>query len=83
MRGKNRSIGLMIFLLAIGVVIGGVVGDLLGDKVPLLSYSYPIGLKQPVYLDLSVIRLTFGLLIDINVASVIGLGLSYYMYRKL
>jgi uncharacterized protein DUF4321 len=83
MRGKGRSTSLLLLLLILGVVLGGIIGELLSDKVPFLSYSYPIGLKNPVHLDLSVIDLTFGLIIDINVASAVGFLLAFLMYRRL
>ena len=83
MRSNGKSTLILLILLAIGIVIGGVIGDLLGDIVPFLSYSYPIGLDTPLHLDLSVISLVFGLKIDVNVASAIGLILAYLMYRKI
>lgn len=83
MRSGGRNPLLLLILLAIGIVIGGVIGDILGDAVPFLAKSYPIGLTEPIRLDLSVIDLTFGFMIDVNVASAIGLILAYLMYRKL
>ncbi len=83
MRTRNRSLALLFALAIIGVVLGGIIGNLLSDKIPLLAYSYPIGLKTPVHLDLKVIELTFGLVIDINVASAIGFLLAFLMYKRL
>ncbi|WP_352420128.1 DUF4321 domain-containing protein [Proteiniborus sp.] len=83
MRTRNRSLALLIALVIIGVVLGSVIGNLLSDKIPLLAYSYPIGLKTPVHLDLSVIELTLGLVIDVNMASVIGFLLAFLMYKRL
>ncbi|WIV10594.1 DUF4321 domain-containing protein [Proteiniborus sp. MB09-C3] len=83
MRPRNRNLALLFALTIIGVVLGSVIGNLLGDKIPLLSYSYPIGIKTPVHLDLSVIELTFGLIIDINIASAIGFLLAFFMYKRL
>ncbi|RKD33198.1 DUF4321 domain-containing protein [Thermohalobacter berrensis] len=83
MRTRNRSSLVLIILLIVGIVIGGVIGDLLSDKLPILSKSYPVGLKEPVHLDLKVVDLTFGLLVNINVASIIGLILSILIFRKL
>ncbi len=83
MRGKGRSISLLLLLLIVGIVLGGIIGYLLSDKIPFLSYSYAIGLKNPIHLDLNVIDLTFGLMIDVNVASVIGLLLALLIYKRL
>lgn len=83
MRGQGRSTALFLLLILGGVVLGGIIGDLLSGLVPFLSYSYPIGLKSPIHLDLSVIDLTFGLMININVASAIGFIIAFLMYRRL
>ncbi len=83
MRTRNRSLALLFALVIIGVVLGSIIGNLLSDKIPLLAYSYPIGLKTPVHLDLKVIELTFGLVIDINIASAVGFLLAFLMYKRL
>mgnify|MGYP000368256508 CR=1 FL=1 len=83
MKSRNRSLALLFALIVTGVVLGGIIGDLLSDKVPLLAYSYPIGLKTPLNLDLRVIEITFGLVIDINIASVIGFLIAFIMYKRL
>lgn len=83
MRSRNRSLALLVALLITGVVLGSIIGNLLGDKIPLLSYSYPIGLKTPLHLDLNVLELTFGFVIDINIASAIGFLLAFLMYKRL
>lgn len=83
MRSRTRNPWILFLLLITGIVIGGIIGDLLSDKIPLLAYNYAIGLKSPIHLDLKVINLTFGLAIDVSVASVIGLIISVFIYRKL
>lgn len=83
MKPRNRSLALLFVLIITGIVLGGIIGDLLSDKVPLLAYSYPIGLKTPLHLDLRVIELTFGLVIDINIASVVGFIIAFIMYKRL
>lgn len=80
-KGKNPI--LLMIILAVGIVIGGVLGEVFGDIIPLLSRSYPIGLDKPLHLDLGVIDLTFGLLVDINLASAIGLIISLIIYKKM
>lgn len=83
MRGRNRSTLILVVLLIVGVIIGGVIGDLLQHKVPFLAKSYPIGIKQPIHLDLNVVELTFGIIIDFNVASLVGLILAILLFRKI
>jgi len=47
-----------------------------------LSYGESFGLAQPISLDLSVVQITFGLMFKINVASIIGMILAIFIYRK-
>ena len=47
-----------------------------------LAYGQEFGLSQPVQLDLSVIKITFSLMFKINIASICGMALAIYIYRK-
>ncbi len=81
-REKN-SLVLIIFLLC-GIVIGGLLGKLTAGVSWLswLSYGQSFGLANPVTLDLGVVSLTLGLMFDINVASIIGIVIAIFLYRK-
>ena len=81
-RDKNIWI-LMIFILA-GIVIGGLIGALAGkiDFLWWLGYGQSFGLTEPLKLDLSVISLTFALTFKINIASIIGVAIALFAYRK-
>ena len=82
-REKNIWI-LLVFLLA-GLVIGGLLGKL-AASVPWLwwlSYEQQIGLETPFVLDLSVLKITFGLMVKINIASIIGMVLAIFIYKKI
>ena len=47
-----------------------------------LSYEQQFGLETPIVLDLSVLKLTFGLMFKINIASIIGMVLAIFIYKK-
>lgn len=81
-REKNIWV-LLIFLLA-GLVIGGLLGKLASEVSWLwwLSYGQSFGLSNPIVLDLNVLKLTFGVVFDINIASIIGMILAVFIYRK-
>ena len=81
-REKNIWI-LLVFLLA-GLVIGGLLGKLASSVSWLwwLSYEQQFGLETPIVLDLSVLKLTFGLMFKINIASIIGMVLAIFIYKK-
>jgi len=81
-RDKNIWI-LLIFLLA-GLVLGGLLGELASkvDFLWWLSYGESFGLTSPIELDLNVITITFGLWFKMNVASIIGMAIAIFVYRK-
>ena len=81
-REKNIWI-LLVFLLA-GLVIGGLLGKQASSVSWLwwLSYEQQFGLETPIVLDLSVLKLTFGLMFKINIASIIGMVLAIFIYKK-
>ena len=82
LRDKNVWI-LIVFLLA-GLVIGGLLGELASkvDFLWWLSYGQEFGLSSPLELNLSVVTITFGLMFKINIASIIGMAIAIFIYRK-
>lgn len=82
-REKNFWI-LLVFLLS-GLVIGGLLGEI-ASKVSWLwwlSYGESFGISSPIELDLSVIRITFGLMFKINISSIIGMVIAIFIYKKM
>jgi hypothetical protein len=47
-----------------------------------LSYGENFGLEEPLTLDLNVIKISFALMFKINIASIIGIALGIFIYRK-
>lgn len=83
MRDKSFWI-LLIFILS-GLVIGGLLGELAGNVNWLwwLSFGQEFGLESPFVLNLSILTLTFAFTIKINIASIIGMALAVFIYRKI
>lgn len=81
--GKNTW-ALFLLLLA-GVVLGGFIGYLTRNVSYLswLDYGKTFGLANPVKLDIGVMVITFGLTIKFNIASILGIVISAFVYRKL
>jgi len=82
-REKNFWI-LLVFLLS-GLVIGGLLGEI-ASKVNWLwwlSYGESFGISSPIELDLSVIKVTFGLMFRINISSILGMAIAIFIYRKI
>lgn len=82
---KGKAWICLVFILA-GLVIGGLIGQLASgvDFLWWLSYGKEFGLSldSPLTLDLGVLKLTFGLMIKINIASILGVIISLFIYRK-
>lgn len=82
----KRNLLLCFFVLA-GIVLGGMLADLCAH-VPFLtwlSYSRRIGFspENPLVLDLSVLKLTFGFSMGVSVAQVITISLAIFLYNKI
>ena len=82
-RDKNFWI-LLIFILS-GLVIGGLLGDLAGNINGLwwLAFGQEFGLESPLVLNLSILKITFAFLIKINIASIIGMAIGIFIYKKI
>ena len=81
---KLLNHGIIAIFMLSGLVIGGLLGELASkvDWLWWLSYSQTFGLDNPIVLDLSVVKITFALMFKINVASIIGLLLAVFVYKK-
>ena len=90
----KRSIALIVLGLFTGAVIGGVLGNILGLLLPegvvkdffLISVSFDLGglvgkETGVIILDLKIITLKFGLAMNMNFTSIIGLTTAYYILR--
>lgn len=84
MATRDKNIWILIVFILAGLVIGGLLGELASkvDFLWWLSYGQSFGLTEPVALDLNIIKLTFGFQLRINIASIIGMAIAIFIYRK-
>ena len=84
MKTRDKSIWILILFILAGIVVGGLLGELAKgiDFLWWLGYGESFGLSQPVVLDLNIISLTFGVQFKINIASIIGIAIALFIYRK-
>jgi len=68
-----------LVLVLIGFVIGRFIGTYFEGTF--LNYGQTFGLNNPIELDFGFIILTFGLKIQITIASVLGVILSLVVYK--
>lgn len=85
MATKEKNIWILIVFLLSGLVLGGLLGELASkvDWLWWLSYGESFGLATPIELELNVITITFGLMFKINIASIIGMVIAIFIYRKI
>ena len=84
MATRDKSTLVLIIFILCGLVIGGLIGELTQGVSWLnwLSYGQTFGLTDPVTLDLGVVNLTFGIMFNINISSIIGIIIAIFIYRK-
>jgi hypothetical protein len=81
---KDKGIWILLVFILAGLVIGGLLGELSKniDWLWWLGYGQEFGLTSPIVLDLSVIKLTFSFTVKISIASIIGMAIAIFIYRK-
>lgn len=84
MATKEKNVWLLMVFLLSGLVLGGLLGELAKsvDWLWWLSYGMDFGLQNPLILDLTVLKITFGVTFTINIASIIGMTIAILIYRK-
>lgn len=78
----KQSTAVLIVLLVIGLLVGGIVGDILAKiGVPYIFESTQIRWNPSG--DFVILVWDIDVLVRVNLASVLGLVLVFYIYRKL
>lgn len=85
MATKEKNFWILLVFLLSGLVIGGLLGVLAEriDWLWWLTYSQSFGFTDPVSLDLSILKITFSFMVKINVASIVGMAVAIFIYRKI
>ena len=81
--GRGINLKKINWVLLILVLVGFVIGRFIGTYFDgtFLNYGQSFGMNEPVVLNLGFIILTFGLTIQITIASVIGVVIALVVYR--
>ena len=85
MATKEKNLWILLVFLLSGLVLGGLLGELAKsvDWLWWLAYGNEFGLSSPVTLDSSVLKISFSCMFRINIASIIGLAIAIFWYRKI
>ena len=85
MATRDKRIWILLIFILCGLVIGGLIGDLTSNINGLwwLGYGQEFGFSEPLVLNLSVLSITFAFTIKINIASIVGLAIAIFIYRKI
>jgi hypothetical protein len=82
-----KSLAQTIFVVFLGAILGGYLGALMGVLVPtgilhkIFVIGIPLGLSQPLVINLKVLVLTFGFRLFINLMSIVGMLIAYTTMR--
>jgi hypothetical protein len=76
---KNNIV--LVIILVIGLLFGSILGDILSPWLPFLAKSKAITWEPKANLD--IIKYDFFIQVKLNLASVLGLILSFWVYRKI
>lgn len=85
MAARDKNVWILLIVILSGLVVGGLLGELAGNVNGLwwLAFGQQFGLESPFVLNLSIISITFAFSIKINIASIIGMVLAIFIYRKI
>lgn len=85
MATKEKNIWILMLFILCGLVVGGLLGEV-ATRVSFLEwmgYGQSFGFQNPIILDLNIVTFTLGLTLKINIASIIGMIIAIFVYRKI
>lgn len=82
---KSKNAWIVILFIFAGLVIGGLLGEVASqvEWLSWLSYGQCFGINEPLVLNMNVLSLTFAFALNINIASIIGLAIAIFLYKKI
>ena len=86
-RRPGSTTGLVV-LLILGALVGALLGEIIRLLFPggILEQIFARGVSpglSPATMDLRVLSVTFGFIVRLNLASVLGIALALLVYRRL
>ncbi|HHZ20836.1 MAG TPA: DUF4321 domain-containing protein [Firmicutes bacterium] len=81
--GSAKNPWVLALLLVVGSLTGSLLGQLLGGTLPFLKTGSTIELAPQTLKLAEVFHLTFGFGFCLNIATILGMALAIWVYRKL
>ncbi|MFV9510874.1 DUF4321 domain-containing protein [Tepidibacillus sp. LV47] len=78
---KKKSTLTLILLLVIGLIFGSLLGNLLAHTFPILAKSQQITWHPQG--DFHILKYDFHIQVKLNLASIFGLAVALWIYRRL
>lgn len=82
---RDKSVWVLVLMMLAGVVLGGFLGEFVGGfpYFGWLRFGSTFGFENPILLNLEVIKLQFGIVLEFTIASIIGMVLAILLYRRM
>lgn len=73
-----------VMIVFMGIVLGSYLGELALEVswLKFLSFGKDIGFAEPISLDLGFLEVTFGFLCKLNLASILGFIVAFFVIKK-
>jgi hypothetical protein len=84
----RKSPWLLLLFILLGGLLGGILGEILRVMAPkgtiqnIFTTALTPGLNPPVAVDLVLLKLTFGIVLKMNLLSFLGMFLGIYLYKQ-
>lgn len=85
----RKSPWLLVIFILLGGLLGGILGEILRIMAPagaiqnIFSAALTPGINPPLTVDLILLKVTFGLLLKMNLITFLGMFLGIYLYKQM
>jgi len=82
MARSPKNFWVLLLLIVVGSIFGSLIGQALDQYLPLLNFGQSVGLA-PTTVNLAVLKVTLGMTLHLNIASIIGFFIALVIYSRL
>ncbi len=73
----------LVILLLIGFIFGTIMGEILRPYLPFMAIGASANMNPQTFRLADAFWLTFGFKVNLNLATILGVALSFLIYRRL